>query len=441
MKKRKFSDIDAQRKIGWSPYHPKKHKKQAEILKAFDTHRDLRIVGSVRSGKSALCAYIALRELLKDGKNIWLIAPNYDLCDRIFDYLVQFIAKGVPDLMSGVSRRTPQQIVTPWKSFIKAKSGENKQGLVGEELDLAIHDETALDDEETWQLTFDRLTSRQGKSVHISNPWGHNWWYKEYLRVQGEKDGWVTSLQFLDNPYNSKKEYERAQKIFDEDTFNQKYRALFTASASSLFRNIEKCVGGKTEEPKPEEEYIIGVDWAKIRDFTVFAVIGRRTHRLVHFDRFQGINYSLQMDRLAELAKQYNNAEIWMDTTGLGEVISDVLQSRGQGLHVEDFRFTGKTKEALLHKLSIYIEKGKIMFPNIKILINELDVYGKELSPAGNIKYGAPPGFHDDCVDALALAVWDLEDYTPITTSRNVMKELLEKGARERSKTFLKKYW
>jgi len=436
----KLSDAKLQQKIGWSPSHPKRHKKQIEILKAFDNNRDLRIVGSVRSGKSALCAYIGLREVLKDNKNIWLIAPNYDLTERIFDYLTRFIGTGFPSLMSGISHRPFPQITTPWGSFIKCKSGENKKSFVGEELDLAIHDEAALDDEETWQMTFDRLTSRGGKSIQISNPWGQNWWYKEYLRVQNEPDGYVTALEFLDNPYNSVKEYERAKKIFDEDTFNQKYRAQFTASGSSLFRNIDSCIGAKPEKPNPEEQYFIGVDWAKIRDFTVFAVMSRNTHRLVHLDRFQGVNYSLQMQRLAELAREYNNAEIWMDTTGLGEVISDIMQTNSKDLFIEDFRFTGKTKEALLHKLSIYIEKGKILIPENRILINELNVYGKELTLSGNVKYGAPAGFHDDCVDALALAVWPLEDYRPETAKRNIMKELLAEGTKQRSKK-ISKFW
>lgn len=431
MEVKNLSDAKLQEQIRWSPYSPKDHKKQAEILDAFDKYRDLRIVGSVRSGKTALCSYIALRELLKDNRNIWIIAPSYDLTERVFDYLIRFIGTGFPALMKGVSRRTPARITTPWNSFIKCKSGENRASLVGEELDLAIHDETALDSEETWQLTFDRLVSRKGKSVHITNPWGHNWWYKEYLRVQGEKDGYATALQFLDNPYNAKSEEDRARKMLDEETFKQKYRALFTASVSSLFRNVDKCIGAKPEEPKDDEEYIIGVDWAKIRDFTVFVVMSRHGHNVVHFDRFQGINYDLQMKRLTELAKKYNNAEIWMDTTGLGEVISDMLHSSGQGLFVEDFRFSGKTKEALLHKLSIYIEKGKILIPDNKVLVNELEVFGKELTVAGNVRYGAPAGFHDDAVDALALANWSLEDYTPRTYTKNLMKDLLAEGSNQ----------
>ncbi|MCR4398946.1 MAG: hypothetical protein NUV93_08290, partial [Firmicutes bacterium] len=39
-------------------------------------------------------------------------------------------------------------------------------------------------------------------------------------------------------------------------------------------------------------------------------------------------------------------------------------------------------------------------------LLNELEAFEYEISRAGNVKYGAPEGQHDDCVISLALAVW-----------------------------------
>ena len=38
------------------------------------------------------------------------------------------------------------------------------------------------------------------------------------------------------------------------------------------------------------------------------------------------------------------------------------------------------------------------------ILTNEMKRYEYQIMPAGGISYGAPSGFHDDCVIALALA-------------------------------------
>lgn len=37
------------------------------------------------------------------------------------------------------------------------------------------------------------------------------------------------------------------------------------------------------------------------------------------------------------------------------------------------------------------------------VLVNELAVYEYDITDAGRIRYSASSGFHDDCVDALAL--------------------------------------
>ena len=47
------------------------------------------------------------------------------------------------------------------------------------------------------------------------------------------------------------------------------------------------------------------------------------------------------------------------------------------------------------------------------ILTNEMKRYEYQIMPSGGISYGAPAGFHDDCVMALALANhqrWETEN-------------------------------
>ena len=49
-----------------------------------------------------------------------------------------------------------------------------------------------------------------------------------------------------------------------------------------------------------------------------------------------------------------------------------------------------------------------ISYPDIPELINELRLYGYTTTQGGTVRYGAPEGYHDDCVIALALAAWQL---------------------------------
>ncbi|MGA2683051.1 MAG: hypothetical protein ABSF44_14775 [Candidatus Bathyarchaeia archaeon] len=51
--------------------------------------------------------------------------------------------------------------------------------------------------------------------------------------------------------------------------------------------------------------------------------------------------------------------------------------------------------------------------PPIPELINELKLYGYKTTPSGNLQYGAPERYHDDCVTALALAAWQLQRTPP----------------------------
>ena len=48
-------------------------------------------------------------------------------------------------------------------------------------------------------------------------------------------------------------------------------------------------------------------------------------------------------------------------------------------------------------------------------MISELKLFGYKTTSNGNVQYGAPEGYHDECVVALALAAWQLKRFQPIT--------------------------
>ena len=60
------------------------------------------------------------------------------------------------------------------------------------------------------------------------------------------------------------------------------------------------------------------------------------------------------------------------------------------------------------------IENGQVTVPANSELINELKSNGYKISANGNVQYGAPEGYHDDCVVALALAAWQLKRSPPL---------------------------
>jgi hypothetical protein len=71
--------------------------------------------------------------------------------------------------------------------------------------------------------------------------------------------------------------------------------------------------------------------------------------------------------------------------------------------------YTTSSKKQLIENLILLIEQQKISFPPIQELVDELEIFSFDITASGNIKYGAPRGFHDDCVNALGLACWDYQ--------------------------------
>ena len=91
-----------------------------------------------------------------------------------------------------------------------------------------------------------------------------------------------------------------------------------------------------------------------------------------------------------------------MDSTGVGDPIVERLQRLG-GSHVRSLHFSATTKQQLMEGLAIAIHEGRVRVPEGPILA-ELETFEYVYTRTG-VQYAAPPGMHDDCVCALALAV------------------------------------
>jgi len=82
----KINEEKLQKVIGFEP-----HPAQKEILEC--KNREILVCAGRRFGKSVLAAYLALKELLQPKKRVWLVAPNYDLAQIVFDITLQWLLK------------------------------------------------------------------------------------------------------------------------------------------------------------------------------------------------------------------------------------------------------------------------------------------------------------------------------------------------------------
>jgi hypothetical protein len=409
----RINDKALLKKIGFEPTEP-----QWDILKEANEKRDITICAGTRFGKSKLCAYIAFKHLLADNQKIWIVSLTYDMSMKIFNYVLEFASAYNKELLRGATTRQPARFhIKEWNSWIECKSADNEQSLMGEELNLAIIDEAARMKPDIWERFLSaRLTSRQGKSFIISTPFGQNWFYDRYLRTKEAPDGASFHFTSKDNPYFPAGEWDRQKSILPKDIFDQEYEATFLSDAASVFRNIEECI--KTDiytEPMGGHKYYMGLDLAKFNDFTVITVIDATTHEMVYHDRFTKIPYTLQKERIDQVARKYGSTII-IDALNIGAAIGDELRALGR--NVIDFKAVGTvskddnlkgSKQQMIEKLSMFLEQRNLYLLPVPELIDELKTYSYHLSPSGNLIYGAPEGYHDDCVSSLGLSIWPLQ--------------------------------
>ena len=359
-----------------------------------------------RWGKTTFAVHeIAERALDKPGV-YWWVGPDYEAVEKGWWILMSALPE---ELIVSQRRSLPKFIEFENGSRIYFRTASKPDRLRGEGLSGLVIDEAAQIDRRAWEYVLEpALTDHKGWALFIGTPMGKKSWFNEfYLHGQSPDKEWSDWESFLaptyENPFIDKNEIERMKKQMPEEIFRQEFLADFMDDNSSVFRMIEECVKGDYEEPEFGKQYVMGVDLAKHEDYSVITVLNHAGH-LVYFDRFNKLDYNFQKERIVSAARTYS-AQVLMDVTGVGDPVYDDLKHK---IRVVPYRFTNKSKQELIMNLSIGIDKRSISFPQNAELLTELEKFGYQISPFGNIVYGAPPGFHDDCVISLALAYWQL---------------------------------
>ena len=435
-------DKKLQEKIKWFP-----HKYQEEILKS--SGGEIVVCAGRRFGKSALCGYIIVKFFLetlqeikegkKDSCKIWIVAPTYDLTSKVFEYVLKFLLaykKGFGQFVSGGTGR-PYMLKVSESIWIQCKSTTEPMSLLGEELDLEIIDEAARIPERIFQQYIYPTTiakSRNCKVYVISTPKGNNWFKKLFLR--NKEKGNAFRFTTLDGVETDEVKLEELKKTYPELIFRQEFMAEFVDDAGTVFKDVDKLIGNTLEDSKPNHYYTMGVDLGTVNDYTVCTVIDRDTNKVVHIDRFKGIDYPLQKQHIIAKASRYN-ARVIIDATGVGKPIYEDL--RNDGVFVEDFTFSGKSKEELIGKLIVFVNEKYIQIPDYEPLIDELksfqfQLYNERGDLLKYIRYEAPKGFHDDCVMSLALAVWGLSG-RPL--QEDAIDEMLSTVKKRKTNTYI----
>lgn len=387
-------------------FHP--HPKQREFLESPARFR-IATCGR-RWGKTLACAKAMVDFAKKHpGAVCWWVAPFYKQT-KIGYRLVSRATR------NSCERNLKSELRIELKngSVIEFRSADRADSLRGEGVSFLVVDEAAMMRRDSWEEELRAtLSDKAGKAMLISTPKGRNWFFELFARGQDPAFPDYESFQFPteSNPYIPKKEVEEAKQTLPHDVYQQEYQAQFLEESAGVFRGIRNCIQGKLESPQPGGRYVCGWDVAKHSDYSVITVLDVERRHLVYFDRFNQVDWSVQLARLESVVEEYD-CKVIMDSTGVGDALLEAVESRG--IDVEGFKFTNTSKTQLVQNLSLMIERRELTFPDIPVLINELMIFQYEVSSSGNFKYSAPAGAHDDAVMSLGLAAWGLKEHAPM---------------------------
>jgi hypothetical protein len=268
----------------------------------------------------------------------------------------------------------------------------------GRKYGLAIIDEGGVVsklEELIEQVINPTLVDYAGTLWIIGTPKGQNYFADCYASPRFTR--WNYSS--YSNPHIPHDELHALQQSLPERVYRQEILAEFI-SDGQLFSNVIDLATATPQEPQQGHTYVIGIDLAFKHDYTAIVVINATTSTMVQLYHGQ---WSMQVlgDMLVELDKRYKPEIIMIDETGIG--IPVVQHLKPLNLPLNPVVFTKEIKEHLINNLILYLEQSKITLLKHKQLIQELSIYEEK-----NGSYNAPSGYNDDCVIALALAVWAL---------------------------------
>jgi len=122
-------------------------------------------------------------------------------------------------------------------------------------------------------------------------------------------------------------------------------------------------------------------------------------------ERWTGLPWTVQLDRVEYYCKLYNNAHTDMDSTGIGETLPEALAQRG--VSVTGHFFTNLFKEQMVSHFSLLCDGRDMVLIDDRDQKEELKAYTYSFTKTGKISYHHPVGGHDDLVTMLLLLYMD----------------------------------
>ena len=384
------------------------HTKQKEILDLCfnDTVKYIVCCTGRQFGKSFLGINILLKWALEDNKSVSMfVTPVYSQAKKVFSEMVTAIGG------TGITKeinKSELHIKFINDSIIYFRSAEREDSLRGYTLDYLIVDEAAYIRDQVWVTVLRPTTLVRGKKcLFLSTPKGKNWFYG--LSLRGESDEYPQYTTFkassFDTPYITTSELDEAKLSLPDSIYKQEILAEFIDDGGEVFSNLSNLSILKSyPQYNPSEKYYAGLDFGRQVDYTVLIILDSQGN-VVEVYRERQKSWELIIQEIINLLKKYK-PQIFAEVNSIGDVLFENIRKSYPG--VQPFVTSSDSKQNLIEDLIMTLKENKLKLPTKELcpeLNVELSQFTYEYSPkTRRVKYGAPSGFHDDTVIAIALA-------------------------------------
>ncbi len=376
------------------PLYPAQH------IAICDPARVVIIEASTKAGKTVGCLMWLLSHAWNNSSSIcWWVAPIHQQSNIAFSRLTDWLRQADSARRVWSANLSTQTITLANGSKIVCKSGDDPDGLYGEDVNAAVIDEATRCKEEVWHAVRSTLTATRGSVRIIGNVRGRKNWAWKLARMAESGVGdmafhRLTCEHAILGGILDRAEVDAAKSVLPDHVFRELYFAEPASDGGNPFGvdSIRSCIAPLSTGSVS----VWGVDLAKSCDWTV-AVGLTADANVAEIHRWQS-DWGQTNRRLALIIGE---TPALIDSTGVGDPIVEGLQRTNP--RIESFKFTSQSKQQIMEGLAAKIQSGDIRFPE-GWLVEELEAFEFEYSRTG-VKYAAPSGMHDDGVCALALAV------------------------------------
>ncbi len=367
----------------------------------------------------------------------WYIAPYMGQAKKIVWQDPEMGSKYCPVEIWDKRNNSELYISFPNGSVVYIMGADNPQSLRGPNPKGVVLDEYDEMKPEVWSEII--------HPIMVANPSAWTWFlgtprgkrdlfYKlehayQQMRERGADSEWYgMKLKASESGIITPEALAEARRTTTEDYFKQEMECEFLDGAGTFFKKLEEVLYEPSANHRelvihPKKRYQIGIDWAKVNDYTVITPFDLSNFYVYPQERFNQIDYNLQQARAEAAYLKHNKARVQMDSTGVGTPIFDSLRRAIPRL--EEYLFTEQSRKDLLENLKMLIETQKIRIPNDPVLIGEMQSFQYQLTPRGKVRIGCPENKHDDTVMSLALSVWDIPSQQQ-SYLRDEQRELLK---------------